>query len=628
MLSLFAHRLAHRCTRVKFPSFGGVHKQSNLASSNALVDKTPSSSNTDSELENGVEADYFLDGRQHSPHLKKSPILLTDNPIEKKIIYNSLAYSITVDKTPFIQRVKKHKEIMMKEQHSKNRAFLAKEVDSIVAKLMNSKTEKDDERCDNGIIENEKRPDEVSFPYQTYTPISRKVERFKSQLELEMENNLSKLVFSENTNYGTEDPSVAASETPCGGCGAFLHCQSASLPGYLPSEIFTSCDVHQLRGQICQRCRFLREHNVALSVQISPEDYPKYFFILKNLSHFCCLISKYDISSSRVISAIRNEIAMVILVVDLTDFPCSIWPGLLDIIGSKRPVCVVGNKVDLIPKDSKGYLNQMKQSLIMELEKCGLNRANIKHVSLISATTGYGVEQLITKIQNSWGYRGDVYLLGCTNVGKSSLFNALINSDFCKVQAIDVLERATVSPWPGTTLNLYVNFIFPHFSIVLTFYFSSSLKFPMLRPSGIRLYERTKRLLAEQTIELAEQKIRQEQLKETRNPKFATLIGALSVNYLLKYGLKNYFFLGHIGRTFDLKKSESEDVQDPFSIKADKVPGEEENIFNPNHKYYRESKWCYDTPGTVNPEQVPNHYIYICFSGLISVFLDFDAAYH
>ncbi len=145
---------------------------------------------------------------------------------------------------------------------------------------------------------------------------------------------------------------------------------------------------------------------------------------------------------------------MVVLVVDLTDFPCSIWPGLLDIIGSKRPVCVVGNKVDLIPKDSKGYLDRMKQSLIVELEKCGLNRANIKHVSLISATTGYGVEQLITKIQNSWGYRGDVYLLGCTNVGKSSLFNALINSDFCKVQAIDVLERATVSPWPGTTLNL------------------------------------------------------------------------------------------------------------------------------------------------------------------------------
>jgi ribosome biogenesis GTPase A len=110
--------------------------------------------------------------------------------------------------------------------------------------------------------------------------------------------------------------------------------------------------------------------------------------------------------------------------------------------------------VDLIPKDSKGYLNHIKECLVNELENSGMNRANIKHVSLMSATSGYGVEQLISKIQNSWGFRGDVYLLGCTNVGKSSLFNALINSDFCKTQAIDLLERATVSAWPGTTLNL------------------------------------------------------------------------------------------------------------------------------------------------------------------------------
>lgn len=51
-------------------------------------------------------------------------------------------------------------------------------------------------------------------------------------------------------------------------------------------------------------------------------------------------------------------------------------------------------------------------------------------------------------------FSGDVYLIGCTNVGKSSLFNALLHSDFCKTEAIDLIQRATVSPWPGTTLNL------------------------------------------------------------------------------------------------------------------------------------------------------------------------------
>jgi ribosome biogenesis GTPase A len=49
---------------------------------------------------------------------------------------------------------------------------------------------------------------------------------------------------------------------------------------------------------------------------------------------------------------------------------------------------------------------------------------------------------------------GDVYLVGCTNVGKSSIFNALLGSDYCKVQASDLVQKATISNWPGTTLNL------------------------------------------------------------------------------------------------------------------------------------------------------------------------------
>lgn len=32
---------------------------------------------------------------------------------------------------------------------------------------------------------------------------------------------------------GTEDPSVPASNVPCGGCGALLHCQDKSIPGYV-----------------------------------------------------------------------------------------------------------------------------------------------------------------------------------------------------------------------------------------------------------------------------------------------------------------------------------------------------------------------------------------------------------
>jgi GTP-binding protein EngB required for normal cell division len=308
----------------------------------------------------------------------------------------------------------------------KNEEMLDKKVDSIVAKLMDSSASDSVPEITDNIVVEEPEKSQVTFPYLAYTPLSRKLEIFENK----QQSMLEKLQVTSDLNYGTPNPSVPVSQVPCGGCGAHLHCQSPSLPGYLPQEIFSVCDKHRLRSQLCQRCRFLREHNVALNVQISPEDYPK------------------------TISIIRDQMAMVILIVDLLDFPGSIWPDLLDIIGHKRPVCVVGNKVDLLPKDSRGYLNHITKCLVQELEKSGMNRANIKHVCLVSAQTGYGIESLITKIQNSWGVRGDVYLLGCTNVGKSSLFNALIGSDFCKTKATDLLERATVSSWPGTTLNL------------------------------------------------------------------------------------------------------------------------------------------------------------------------------
>lgn len=79
----------------------------------------------------------------------------------------------------------------------------------------------------------------------------------------------------------------------------------------------------------------------------------------------------------RLISAIRDQYALAILMVDLTDFPCSIWPQISEIIGRKRPVFVVGNKVDLLPRDSAGYLRHVRECLETAVElsgKLNLNR--------------------------------------------------------------------------------------------------------------------------------------------------------------------------------------------------------------------------------------------------------------
>lgn len=178
------------------------------------------------------------------------------------------------------------------------------------------------------------------------------------------------------------------------------------------------------------------------------------------------------------------------LIVDLLDFPCSIWPGIADLIGSKTPTFVIGNKIDLLPKDDRNYIRRIENQLRDYVKLCGFATTNIKNVSLISAKTGFGVEDLITHVQKFWKYRGDVYLVGCTNVGKSSLFNALLQSDFCKIKATDLIQRATISQWPGTTLNL--------------------LKFPIMRPSEDKVYIREQRL-KQLNVAIKEEK----RLKET-----------------------------------------------------------------------------------------------------------------
>lgn len=211
-------------------------------------------------------------------------------------------------------------------------------------------------------------------------------------------------------------------------------------------------------------------------------------------------------------------------------------------------------QVDLIPGDSYGYLKRIEQCLMSEIKKTKLKDANIKYLSLISAKSGYGVEDLISAMFKIWLYKGDVFLIGCTNVGKSSLFNALLQSDYCKVQAADIMKRATVSRWPGTTLNL--------------------LKFPINRPSEHKIIQRSIRLKSVAKLIKYEEDIRQAQVQGKLPPTLPSL-------------------MGHIGRTFtDLDK-----------FHYDSVAISEMGL-NENNKLFAHSKWFYDTPGIIHPDQV------------------------
>lgn len=339
----------------------------------------------------------------------------------------------------------------------------------------------------------------------------------------------------EKRHYGTADPKVAPSRVPCSGCGARLHCMDESLPGYLPREIFKGRKTAELQSIICQRCHFLKHYNTALDISVKPEEYEQF------------------------LSTIKNRPGLILLIVDLLDIPCSIWPNLLDLLGHNRPMFIVGNKVDLIPKDSRGYLDHIKSVLVQHVQDRGIPERNIRHISLISATTGYGVEELVTALHNKWSRDGDVYLCGVTNVGKSSLFNSLLRSDYCKSKASDLMQRATASPWPGTTIKM--------------------LKFPILRISDARKYWRTARLVAERAQNAQESKLRKLQARDTGRVEHATL-------------------MGHIGHSF---KEHDEDQANSFSMGQ---PQKELFTLDESQKELAQSKWCFDTPGVITSDQL------------------------
>lgn len=131
----------------------------------------------------------------------------------------------------------------------------------------------------------------------------------------------------------------------------------------------------------CQRCHFLKNYNLALKASVSFEDYPK------------------------ILQTVSKKLSIVILMVDLLDFPCSIWPGIADIFWH-TPMVIVGNKVDLLPHDSADFLKHVKGVLKESVALSGFGGSNIQAVELISAKTGFGIESLITHLQQTCKFKG------------------------------------------------------------------------------------------------------------------------------------------------------------------------------------------------------------------------------
>jgi 30S ribosome assembly GTPase len=204
---------------------------------------------------------------------------------------------------------------------------------------------------------------------------------------------------------------INVEELICQGCGAPIQTENASLPGYIPASALGKND-----EVICKRCFRLKHYNEVQDVAVTDDD----FFTL--------------------ISEISNKDGLVVKLVDIFDFNGSFIGSIKRLVGDK-PIILVGNKVDLLPKSTNH--ERVKQWLRGAAKEYGIQVAD---VHLISAKRGIGMGELEDSIQEL--RKGeDVFVVGSTNVGKSTFINALIK------HSTGINDAITTSYFPGTTLG-------------------------------------------------------------------------------------------------------------------------------------------------------------------------------
>lgn len=197
----------------------------------------------------------------------------------------------------------------------------------------------------------------------------------------------------------------------CIGCGVPIQSDDPEKIGYVPASQLKKEEI------ICQRCFRLKHYNEVQDVSLTDQDFLN---ILNGLS-------KTD--------------SLIVKMVDIFDFNGSWLPGLHRFVGN-NPILLIGNKADLLPKSVNR--NRLIAWMKKQAKELGLQPVD---VLLVSASKGHDIQKALDKIEEL--RRGkDVYVVGCTNVGKSTFINRILKT---VAGASDVI---TTSHFPGTTLDM------------------------------------------------------------------------------------------------------------------------------------------------------------------------------
>ncbi len=186
----------------------------------------------------------------------------------------------------------------------------------------------------------------------------------------------------------------------CLGCGIPLQNTNVLQEGYTAN----------LDNPYCERCFRIKNYGEYQVVTKSNEEYVK------------------------ILKSINRTKDLVLLVVDIIrlEKDLSFMKEYL-----KNPILLVLNKCDLLPRSVS------QEKILTYLQEQNLDFVDIVFVSAKKKYHLDELYQMIKKHQTS----NKVYVVGNTNVGKSSLINQMISS-YSKSN-----QELTISPLPATTLN-------------------------------------------------------------------------------------------------------------------------------------------------------------------------------
>ncbi|KAI8916186.1 hypothetical protein EDD86DRAFT_197887 [Gorgonomyces haynaldii] len=218
----------------------------------------------------------------------------------------------------------------------------------------------------------------------------------------------------------------------CSGCGAKFQKIHPNKPGYYVESKEAQVDYHLLESKeiltpgeakqllkrdhkrLCQRCHLIKRMNLDMGASIA---------------------SVKEFESIRI-----RDIGLIVLIMDCTDIYFSLPSDLFDYVGNKRMLICL-NKSDLLP-------HGFKMNAVMDWIKRQPRFQNVLDIIPISAKSGSGLDELASALVMHKQAGEDIYLVGKTSVGKSTLVNRLRKDSGITVNEI------TTSSFPGTTSAL------------------------------------------------------------------------------------------------------------------------------------------------------------------------------